>query len=399
MISEILGNADTPIMINSFSLIILFIFFFTGQPRKHGARTRQLTYFHYIVILNILLLLADSANWLVEGNPAPAMRAIQVTATTLYYLLDPLPSYFFIRFVDIGLNVPLEKQMRLRNWYLVPVMLHVVMALITPFTGWFFRIDALNVYHRGSLLSVSFFLSFILMIIAAAKVLYRYVRAGKQNTDLAKNVIQYNALLKFTVIPLIGGVIQILDYSVTYVWNATVIALLLLYINSQNTEITTDTLTGVFNRRQAFVYFERFVRERERGGENGTVAVVVLDIDSFKSINDHFGHTSGDEAIIAVARSLETEFSWDDFICRFGGDEFLVITKHGQVKELLSAINRVNSNLAQLFKQKKLLFPLSVSAGYSMLSKKNKTLDQLFQKADTMMFEQKAKLCRRIGDR
>ena len=125
-----------------------------------------------------------------------------------------------------------------------------------------------------------------------------------------------------------------------------------MFINNQNTEIATDTLTGVFNRRQAFVYFERFVREQDKEQDEGTVAVMVLDIDSFKSINDQYGHSMGDEAIITVARSLETEFQWNDFICRFGGDEFVVITRHGNTKSLELAIERVNSSFSAALRAK-----------------------------------------------
>ena len=105
----------------------------------------------------------------------------------------------------------------------------------------------------------------------------------------------------------------------------------------------------------------------------------------------------GDEAIITVARCLETEFQWDDFICRFGGDEFLVITKHGRAADIKAVVERVNNHMHTLFEKEVLPFDVSVSAGYAQLSKKNKTMDQLFQKADAMMFEQKAKLLAQVN--
>ncbi len=399
MIDSIRSALDTPVIINCFSLIILTVLFWDNRHRNRGSRTSQAEYFQYIVITLMLLLVTDAISFLVVGHPAPACRTTQVVATTVYYALDPLPSYFFIRFTDMALNVPLGKQNRLRRWYFIPVALHLLIALATPFTGWFFQIDAANEYHRGILLPLSFFLSFILMFIAAAKVLGRRIKAGKENGRFSKSVSKNGWLLKFTIIPLIGGAIQVLFYNITYVWHAVVIALLLLYINNQNTEITTDILTGVFNRRQAFDYFDRFVREKEKDRMKTAVAVVVLDINSFKCINDQYGHSSGDKAIIAVARCLETEFQWDDFVCRFGGDEFLVITKHGQTSELEAAVDRVNNRLLRLHEKKSLPCEVSVSAGYALYSRKNSTLDALFKKADEMMFEQKAKLMRRATDK
>ena len=399
MIDSIRNALSTPVIINCFSLIILTVLLQDNRHRNRGAKTTQFVFFQYIVIANMLLLITDAISFLVEGNPNPACRTIQVVATMIFYALDPLPSYFFIRFTDMALDIPQAKQNRLKRWYLIPVIIHLLIALATPVTGWFFRIDAVNVYHRGTLLPLSFVLSFILMFIAAAKVLCYRIKAQQKDGQLVKNVTKNNWLLKFTVIPLIGGVIQVLFYNITYVWHATVIALLLVYINNQNTEITTDILTGVYNRRQAFAYFERLVREREKDKANIRIAVVVLDINSFKCINDQYGHISGDHVIIAVARCLETEYHWDDCVCRFGGDEFLVITKHGMVADLNAAVDRVNNRLIRLYEKKILPCEVSVSAGYALYSRKNNTMDALFKKADEMMFEQKAKLLRRSTDK
>ena len=204
MTDPIFNGMDTAVMINGYSLLILCIFFFTRHPKNHGVRTRQFMFFQHIVIINIVLLITDTISFLVVGNTAPGMRTTQVVATTIYYILDPLPSYFFMLFVDIGLNTPIEKQLALRKWYAIPVVLHTLIAVVTPFTGWFFQIDALNLYHRGPLLPVSFFLSFILMIIAAVKVLRRYAQSRKLNRGAVKDAIQYGALLKFTVLPFTG---------------------------------------------------------------------------------------------------------------------------------------------------------------------------------------------------
>ena len=283
------------------------------------------------------------------------------------------------------------------RWYLIPIVLHMLIAVASPFTGWFFRINALNDYQRGSLLWLSFLLSFVLMFFAFIKVLVRYIQSRKRTEKGHKSVKEYSWMLKFTFIPLIGGVIQAFSYNVTFVWNSTVIALLILYINYQNEEITTDILTGLYNRRQAFAYFDRFVREREKN--NDSIALIMMDINNFKTINDCYGHSMGDEAIVTVARCLEAEFEWDDFICRFGGDEFLVITKHGESNHIQAIIRRINKSLTERNKQQQSLFDLSLSAGYALYSKKNDTMDLLFKKADEMMFEQKAKLMRRSSDR
>jgi diguanylate cyclase (GGDEF)-like protein len=398
MLEVVMKAWEMPVAINGFSLIILFIFYLDNRSKHHEFKSQKYFFFQHMVIVNIILLVLDGITYIVAGNPDPAARTAHIVVSTVYYSLTPLPSYFFICFADVVLSVPAEKRRRLATfWYSIPIVLNLIVSVVTPFTGWFFRIDETNLYHRGSLLLISFLLSFVLIVIAFVKVLIAYIKAKKENKVFARNIKEYGWMLKFTFIPILGGVMQAFLYNVTYVWNVTVIALLVLYINYQNAEITTDSLTGLNNRRQAYTYFDRFVREKDRLQTN--IAVIMMDINNFKSINDRFGHNMGDEAIITVARCLEAEFPWDDFICRFGGDEFIVITKHGTPAHIREVMQRVNDSLTSLNKREYCPFELSLSAGYAIYSKKNHTMDALFKKADAMMFEQKAKLMRRSSDR
>ncbi len=388
---------EMPVLLNCFSLVILFVFYLDNQHRHLENKSQKYFFFQHMVVTNILLLVLDGVTWLVAGTPDPALRIVNVVASTLYYILNPLPSFFFLRFTDVVMNLSAEKQRKKMRWYAVPVVLNLLIALATPFTGWFFNIDAANVYHRGSLLSASFVLSLILLFVALIKVILRYAPARKEVGAVAKNIKEYRWILEYALIPILGAGVQAFFYNVTYIWNFTVIGLLILYINYQNAEITTDTLTGLYNRRQSFAYFERFMRERTR--DKLSIAVVMIDINNFKLINDCYGHTLGDEAIVDVARVLEEEFKWDDFICRFGGDEFVVITKHGELKSLKAVLQSVNDHLMALHREGRFAFELSVSAGFAQYSRKCKTLDALIKLADDMMFEQKAKLLRRASDK
>lgn len=386
-----------PVLLNSFSLMILLIFLLDNQRRHMDNKSQKYFFFQHMVIANSLLLILDAITWVVTDTPGKSLFMINHVSSMVYYILTPLPSYFFINFADVVMNISAEKRRKLARWYIIPVALNLVLALATPFTGWLFQIDSANVYHRGSLLAVAFFLSFVLLVAATVRVIIHYGKLRKKNSGLAKNIKEYKWIVGYAVIPILGGLVQVFFYNVTYVWNFTVIGLAILYINYQNAEITTDLLTGLYNRRQSYAYFDRFLRERTKDKAN--IAVVMIDINNFKKINDRFGHTMGDKAIVAIARTLEAEFRWDDFICRFGGDEFVIITKHGELKSLKAVLQSVNETLAALHKEELFAFELSVSAGYAQYSRKSRTLDSLIKQADAMMFEQKAKLMRRASDR
>ncbi len=386
-----------PVFINCFSLAVLFIILVNNRQEHLETKSQRYFFFQNLVLSNIVLLIFDGLTWVFVGSPVPSHRLFHVLASIIFYITAPLPSFFFIGFVDVVLNIPSEKRRKLMWFYAIPVAINFIIASLSPFTNWYFQIDPVNHYQRGSLFFVSFLLSYALLAVAVGKVLATYHELKKSRIGIAKNVKEFRWMLEYTSIPVIGGIVQVMFNNVTYIWNFTVLGLIILYINYQNVEITTDSLTGLYNRRQSYFFFERFMRERTR--EKATIAVVMIDINNFKKINDKFGHTQGDDAITAVAKVLETEFRWDDFICRFGGDEFVIITKHGELKTLKAILDAVDDHLLSLHKEGKYPFELAISAGYAQYSRKNRKLDTLIKQADAMMFEQKAKLLRRAGDK
>jgi diguanylate cyclase (GGDEF)-like protein len=90
-----------------------------------------------------------------------------------------------------------------------------------------------------------------------------------------------------------------------------------------------DALTGLYNRKAEKDYFEEVVESFNDPEKEApeTLHVVAIDLDHFKSINDTYGHDVGDDALIIVARGLESYFRRKDLVVREGGDEFLIIAK------------------------------------------------------------------------
>lgn len=84
----------------------------------------------------------------------------------------------------------------------------------------------------------------------------------------------------------------------------------------------TDVLTGLPNRRHAMAQLERFWGE---AGAAGQLAVIMVDADGFKPVNDTWGHDAGDAVLQRLARELTAALRSDDTVCRMGGDEFLII--------------------------------------------------------------------------
>ena len=148
-----------------------------------------------------------------------------------------------------------------------------------------------------------------------------------------------------------------------------------------NYDATHDALTGVFNRS----VFEK-LRTRCEGRDK---ALLIIDLDRFKQINDENGHDVGDRALCYVAALLQESFRAEDYICRIGGDEFVVIMVHtdsslrGLVEE---KIRRINERLQE---PKDGLPPITLSVGVAFGDRENPTGD-IFKDADTALYRTKS---------
>ncbi|MBB5204906.1 diguanylate cyclase (GGDEF)-like protein [Inhella inkyongensis] len=155
-----------------------------------------------------------------------------------------------------------------------------------------------------------------------------------------------------------------------------------------NDQATTDPLTGLSNRRG----FERaLAREWRRRQRLGTpMAVLMLDIDHFKQINDSQGHAGGDQALIRMGEVLRSEFRPYDLIGRLGGEEFCVVLPGALREEALTAAERLRQSdwtYAQDPQGKALRYSLSI--GVALADARDTDAEALLQRADTALYQAK----------
>jgi diguanylate cyclase (GGDEF)-like protein/PAS domain S-box-containing protein len=152
-----------------------------------------------------------------------------------------------------------------------------------------------------------------------------------------------------------------------------------------------DALTGLPNRA---LFMERLgqAQARARGRSGGAFAVLFLDLDRFKLVNDSMGHRAGDHLLVAIARRLERIRRAGDTVARLGGDEFAVLVEG--VADAISAgrvADRVHRELAQPFEIGGQEVFTSASIGISLGGVADHRPEDLLRDADTAMYRAKAK--------
>jgi diguanylate cyclase (GGDEF)-like protein len=152
----------------------------------------------------------------------------------------------------------------------------------------------------------------------------------------------------------------------------------------------TDSLTGLPNRRSMFAHLSRELARADR--LKGEVALIVMDVDRFKAINDTYGHAVGDHALREVANALQSALRPYDLCVRYAGDEFIVVLTDcsrekadDKVRELQDKVGEI-----QLEVRTGKHLRLAVSAGASVFPHDGATYEALLADADQRMYRDKA---------
>ncbi|GAB3371301.1 GGDEF domain-containing protein [Amycolatopsis echigonensis] len=174
----------------------------------------------------------------------------------------------------------------------------------------------------------------------------------------------------------------------------TVLGNRLAEINQLQSEARTDPKTGIFNVRGWSESAERALARAARGGE--TLALLMIDLDHFKWINDTYGHPAGDDVLRTVAQTLDEITRPKDIIGRFGGEEFLILLPDVDSTAAKVTSERIRTAIADqriVTTDKRggsaLITGRTASIGVALLAVNGTTLEQLLQAADAAVYTAK----------
>ncbi len=157
-------------------------------------------------------------------------------------------------------------------------------------------------------------------------------------------------------------------------------------LNRQKDLAMTDYLTGVANRR-AFIEFASIELSRARRYEY-PLSVVSLDLDNFKYVNDHFGHSAGDRLLQIVADTLKRNTRVIDLTARLGGDEFMLLLTRTGHHDAHGIVEKLRHEILDVMRNNH--WPVTVSIGVVTFTVVPDNVDVLMQKADALMYAAKA---------
>lgn len=330
-----------------------------------------------LILADAIILILDMGMWLLDGKSGFLLREIYILVTAFYYVFNPLICMIWYFYVDYKIYKSASRLKRVLVPMLVPAAVNAALSLVSIFSGHMFFFDAENIYYRGPFFP-------LMAVISLFYLVYAMILLIAKKNLLEKR--EFLIMLVFGIPPLVGGVVQSLVYGLSLVWICATFSALIIFINMQNNQLYTDHLTGLFNRRQ----LDSYLRQNSQTMENGMLAGVMIDLNSFKQINDQYGHNIGDQALQHTAEILTKTFRERDFIARYGGDEFLILMIIHDRRDLENAIQRLKENARRFNEQSEDPYQISLSIGYDCRSlESEQEVNDFLKHIDQLMYEDK----------
>lgn len=147
-----------------------------------------------------------------------------------------------------------------------------------------------------------------------------------------------------------------------------------------------DPLTNTYNRRTIEKIFMKLIKSGNKA--NRKVAVIMIDLDDFKEVNDTLGHQQGDELLKNIANLLQRVVGKENVVARWGGDEFVVFLHHMNGKSVASYIQEIQNGGIERISVNGTTEVMSI--GYAVYPEDGTNLEALTRKADQAMYDAKS---------
>jgi len=366
------------ILTNSLLYLAIIITAFLFMRRQLYKGTSLFRIILAFTILVSVALLAETMNRLDYFGHISLPFPIYALTVVFNYLILPAASGLWLLYIYTSVN-PESISKRFVYGVSIVVVINAIFTLVSliPQANFYFVLSG-NSYARGNFYWF-YGATFILFYFAT---LYVYLRSVK--------IIRYSQRYIFFILftaPLVGFFGQYFLPQTPFVIISYVFSYMILAMSVQYIHATTDFLTGLANRQNLSMYLQR---KMKTVSADGVFAVIMLDLDNFKQINDTLGHTFGDDVLRLLARFLKTYLQENDFIARYGGDEFIIITDKVDSAELEDYINTMRTELETFAADSFGPYKLSFSSGYFFYDRNAAvSLVELFETIDKRMFKDK----------
>lgn len=352
-------------------LAFLLVYSLFNAPQKSPSKKIFIT-----ILITLMINCALAAVSLIpHGITEPWAVSMNMWVRSVLLALSFLPVAAWIAYIDFHIFNNFEETLKHLVYYLIPFYISIILIIINFFTGFVFTIDnGIYTTHFGLYVLVApiYIEAIILLYISHSRFMKKRFK-----TRLIKIV------LLFMLFPIGANLISLIFPELELLWPAFAFSTLIVFVLMEKDAMLKDSLTKLNTR----VSLESRIKHKLRRKE--PFSLIMIDLDGFKQINDTYGHKVGDDALMVVASILEDSVKRTDMVCRYGGDEFLILVESPRANAARYIRDRIRSKVSAFNKKNVKPYVIAMSFGLKFYNKSNMHLKQLMNEVDRLMYTDK----------
>ena len=358
---------------NGVGIFILLMLYYVSQTKilSRHDEDRIYTFMIFGVMLGCFM---EALSYTLDGRLFPGARVLNYIANTYLFSVNLLLPFSVLAYVDIGLYGDTKRIWKNYKPHIIIGIVMLLVNIVNFFIPVSYYITEQNVYERRPL-SYVYYIIILFYAFSAMVVTKRYEKEFGAKTFFNINM--------FLIPILIGTGLQFAFYGLSLAWLSAAIGLTGLYMMQQNETAYIDSLLEIYNRKYLDFILDIWIK---RGY---SFAGMMIDIDYFKSINDRYGHSEGDNALRRLAGILKRSGSGSEWVFRFAGDEFIVLRISDAADGLDDYIRRLTENIEAFNESADAPYSLEISYGTSFFGSGKTDIDRFMKELDSGMYRMK----------
>ena len=364
--------------------IVIFTLLLLRELGSIGRQSKQVVFIN-IIFAHIMYFLSDICWALILGHYLPPIPGLVAAANIINAIVLSCITGFWFVYAELSQGEAYIQRLRMRLLVLTPVLVTSVLILVL------FIFFPGTVITEGINLTLTYYIVFlsvpvIYIIVSTVK---SVIRAFRKENFAVRSLYLTSAAYPFGIEVIV--VIQTLCLTIPMFCFGRPIMLLYVYISSLNDQVSIDELTKLNNRTQLKKYIANDIQKQNPGKIDRYV--LMIDLNKFKHINDHYGHVEGDHAIKRAADALMMSCAGSPmktFIARYGGDEFIVIVKTESEDQIKKLCSDIKETLIRLNTESSAAYELTASIGYAGYSADISNFQKALGEADEALYRDKA---------
>ena len=334
-------------------LILILLAFIISLITTVFLDKKQKTRMYILIATIFVLSISVFVEFYVDGNADYIL--LRTILAALRYSATP--------FIMAQIIFALVKRLR---WFIfIPAGILMIVDIVSIFVPIVFKIDENNALHHGPV----GFLPFVMVGLYSIFLIYLLIK--RSNKTLME--IVYIIFLAFA---LGTGLLLVAIYQKQYsgLFCITIAISLFVYFEFSVLQLTKkDSLTGLLNRHAYFADVNH--------NPKSITAIISIDMNGLKAINDASGHAAGDEALETLSACFVRPLKSKQSCYRIGGDEFLVVCRKTSKEDVMDIVGKIRENVSET--------KYTCSIGYSFNPEGNKPISNLLKESDEMMYLEK----------